>query len=100
MILKSKMGKKLLFFIVLTSTFFSLLATIMQLFVDYHKEVDNLNVRLQHTLSSNLKAIINDVWTTDFIQVQDHISDLSQLADIAYVKVELKMISLFLREQH
>ena len=90
MVIKSKVGRKLLFFIILTSTFFSLLATVIQLFVDYHKEVDNLENRLKHTLSSNLNAIVNDVWTTDFIQVQDHITALSHLSDISYVSLELK----------
>jgi len=90
MVLQSKIGKKLLFFIILTSTFFSLLATIVQLFVDYNKEVDSLKQRLNRTLSTNVNAIISDVWTTDFSQVQAQVNDLIKLDDVSFVLVKVE----------
>ncbi len=90
MLWESKIGRKLLFFIILTSSFFSLLATLVQLGVEYKNERHNLDERLEVTLNSNLRAIVNNVWTTDYEQVQDHINDLSSLKDIAYVELKIK----------
>nr|WP_279382658.1 ATP-binding protein [Acanthopleuribacter pedis] len=70
------------------SSVFTLVATAIQLYLDYNSDVGQLNAQMEQIDNSFVQSITDDVWNIDFAQVAVHLNGILQLPDVVYVRVE------------
>lgn len=87
-IVKNPIGPRLIRSIILISTFFSIIATGVQLYSDYVSETDRIHDRLQQIKSSTLENIRLNMWqdNTELISLQ--LENLLSFPDITHVSIE------------
>jgi PAS domain S-box-containing protein len=78
---------RLLFYILVCSSFFTILATAFQLYLDYRKDVKLIEDRMQQIRSTHLQGLSNTVWNLEDQQIQTLVNGILQLPDIRYVLV-------------
>lgn len=91
-LLKYKMTRplayRLLFYILVCSSFFTILATTLQLYLDYRKDVNLIEDRMQQIRITHLQSLSNTVWNLEEQQVQTLLNGILQLPDVRYVTVQ------------
>ena len=85
---RARLGPRLLAAIVLASTLAALLATGVQLWLDYRGQVTELERRFQQAERAYVPALAASLWALDAAQIQRQLNGLLALPDVAYVKVE------------
>jgi len=87
-IVKNPIGPRLIRSIILISTFFSIIATGVQLYNDYVSEQDRIHERLRQIKSSTLENIRLNMWqdNTELISLQ--LENLLSFPDITNVSIE------------
>ena len=85
---RARLGPRLLAAIVLASTMAALLATGVQLWLDYRGQVAELDGRFQQAERAYVPALAASLWALDAAQIQRQLDGLLALPDVAYVKVE------------
>lgn len=83
-------ARKLIVYIILCSTFITLLFTSYQLYLDYSLGRDQILDTMQQIEDSQLQAIIRNVWTSNEEQLATQIQGILELHDMQYVRIELK----------
>ncbi|MCP3925823.1 MAG: PAS domain S-box protein [Desulfobacterales bacterium] len=84
----STLSKKLLFYVVLCSSFFTILSTAFQLFLDYKSDVLNINKTMEFIEESYIEAITASVYEVDTSQVNLQLNGILKLPDIVYLEVK------------
>ncbi len=79
------LGFRLVFHILLFSSIITLLVTIVQLFVDFRKDVITIEERIDQVKASHLRAITRSVWNLDNTQLETALNGILQLPDISGV---------------
>lgn len=69
------------------STMVALLATIFQLYVDFRRDLGQIDATFQQVQKSYLPTLANALWATDRHEVQVALDGLKQLPDVQYVVV-------------
>lgn len=87
---RPSIAKRMIIMILLCSSVFTLAATVLQLYWDYHSERDLLDRRLAQIEASFVPSITDDLWYMDYEQVRRHLEGIRNLPDILYLKVEPK----------
>ncbi|SDU55272.1 PAS domain S-box protein [Desulfobacula phenolica] len=85
--IKSKMGYKLVVSIVLFSSVITLIATGLQIFMDYRVEIDRVNNYETMIRKSYLKSIVTSVWVYDDQQIQTQLNGILQLPDMEHLEI-------------
>jgi len=80
-------ARRLIIYVVLFSSFITILATALQLYWDYKNDVGFINDQLQQIEDVNLKGISESLWTSDTDEINTHIEGISQLRDIQYLEI-------------
>lgn len=84
----SRLGRRLVFYIVLFSTVITLCLTAIELIVDYRKDVASIEERLQQIEVGTVSAIAGSVWTLDQSALQTQLALLLRIPDIRYVALD------------
>ena len=69
------------------STVVALLATIFQLYVDFRRDLSQIDATFQQVQKSYLPTLANALWATNRHEVQVALDGLKQLPDVQYVAV-------------
>ncbi len=84
---KPGIARRLIIYVVLFSSFITVLATALQLYWDYRNDIGFINGQLQQIEDVNLKSISESLWTSDIDELNTHIEGISQLRDIQYLEI-------------
>lgn len=84
---KPGIARQLIIYVVLFSSFITLLATALQLYWDYKNDIGFIKNQLQQIEDVNLKGISESLWTSDTKELSTHIEGISQLRDIQYLEI-------------
>ena len=80
----------LLFFIILCSSFFTLLATAIQLYFDYKKDLKLIQTNMQFIEDSYIPSISASLYYVDDVQLRIQLKGVTKLHDIEYVHIKEK----------
>lgn len=89
-IVKNPIAPRLIRSIILISTFFSIIATGIQLYSDYISETDRIHERLLQVKSSSLENIRLNMWQDNIELITTQLENLLSFPDITYVSIEKK----------
>ena len=84
---RSGIGQRLLVQIILFSSLITLVATLIQLYTDYHRDVGTIKNRLDDIEGSYLGSISASLWNLDVQQLRLQLEGIHQLPDIQSVSV-------------
>ena len=84
---KSKIGRKLLLYILLFSSIITFVGTGLQLYLDFDHDVDSLHQTLNQLESSYLDGITNSLWVTDDELLRIQLEGILKLKDMQFIEV-------------
>lgn len=84
---KSRLGKKLLFSILLFSTIITLFLTTIQIYIDYKNGVDGLYSTVDQIQATQLKSLAQNLWNINNEQVQIQLKGLLEIETIKGLKI-------------
>lgn len=79
---RSGIGLRLLFFILLFSSAVTLGSTVLQLYVDYRRDVSNIERRLDEIERSYAGSLASSLWNLDVPQLKVQLEGLLKLPDM------------------
>ena len=79
---------RLLFSILVCSVFFTVLATIFQLYVDYGRDQGQIEVQMQYIQESYVPALSESLWYFDRELTETQLTGILQLPDIVYLEIQ------------
>lgn len=83
----NRLARKLMLIVVLSSTLITVLATSFQLYGLYSRDIGAIDSRLNEIETIHLKSIANDVWVSDYDNLNNNIKGLLQLPDMLFVEI-------------
>jgi signal transduction histidine kinase len=83
----TSIGKRLLFYILLFSSVVTIVATGLQLFIDYQRDISQVKTRLDNVQKSYLPSVAASLWNLDPEQLKIQMEGILQLPDVAAVAV-------------
>jgi len=78
---------RLLVYILLCSSFVTLLTTIFQIAVDYNRDVASIETRFREIEISHSKIVSMSIWNFDESQIENLLNGILMLPDIEYVEI-------------
>lgn len=81
-------ARRLLLYIIIFSSFVTLLATSLQLYTDYQRDLDVINGRLNEIEGSYIGSISASLWNLDIKQLELQLDGIKHLPDIKAVEVK------------
>ena len=82
-------AKKLIVALVLFSTLITTLATAIELYTDYRREMREIGRSMEFTDKSYLPTLTDSVWVADREQIQTQLDGLLRLPDIEYIGISV-----------
>lgn len=82
-----RLGLRVMAAILLCSFVFAVLATGVQLYVDYRNELGRIEQRLNDVRDSYAESMVHSLWALDYAQVELQLAGIRQLPDVAFVSV-------------
>mgnify|MGYP000088098268 CR=1 FL=1 len=92
---KEPIARQLLFWILLSSSFLTLLITCLHLYVDYQNDISAIEARLHQVETSYLPTITNALWTEDEAQLKVQITGIKNLPEVILVELRKNQEPLF-----
>ncbi|MDM8515053.1 PAS domain S-box protein [Desulfobacterales bacterium HSG16] len=86
----NSLTRKLLFFIVISSSILTLLITCLQLYIDYRTEVKSINSRIIQLKNSNHNTLAQSLWSMNIKQVNNILDGMLLFSDIQYLEVRVE----------
>ena len=84
---KTRLARRLTIYVVLASTFVAIFTSAFQLYVDYRRDLNVIDERLDELEKTHLKSIASRVWVLDFKELENTLSDLLGLPSFRYIEV-------------
>ena len=81
---------RLLLYILLCSIFFTFLATIFQLYMDYRKNRELIEARILQIQESYVPGLSESMWDFDNKLIETQLKGILQLPDIQYLEIQSK----------
>ncbi len=85
--IKGRLAYKLVIYIVLFSSLITLILTAIQLYVDYQRDIENLNVQFMQIEKSFLPSLSSALWRYNDELIKAQLEGIWKLRDIEYVEV-------------
>lgn len=82
-----RLGRRLLIRILLGIVFFTALGTMVQLSIDYHKDLHVLEGQLEQVRSSRVPSLTSSLWHLDEAQVISQLEGILDLRDVKFARV-------------
>lgn len=86
---KNTLATKLILYILLFSSFLTLILTSVQLFADYKTELKETNAQFILIQNGFVNGLSSAVWFFDEKQVRNHLEGILKTADVAELKLEI-----------
>jgi signal transduction histidine kinase len=93
--MNNKLGRRIMLYILLCSTFFSLIATVIQLTSDYRQDIADLDRRIEGIKSSYIESIATSLWDFNDKLVGVQIAGIVNLPDIRYAKITTELGNVY-----
>lgn len=87
---KQSVANKLILYILLFSSCITLIATIIQLYADYKKDMTTVENNIQQIGMSYLPSLVRSAWIANHSLLEVQLEGILHLPNIQYVKVELE----------
>jgi len=84
---KNSLAVKQLTYILIFSSIITLFGTVIQLFLEYRKDVGFVKNQIEQIEEVHLKSIAGSLWNFDEGQLQIQLDSLLSLRDIEYIKI-------------
>ncbi|NOY61854.1 MAG: GAF domain-containing protein [Gammaproteobacteria bacterium] len=84
----STLTRRLVVYVLLFSSFITLLATTNQLYMDYSSDIDLIEEHLQQIEDVHLKSLTSTLWVSDTKELRTHLEGISQLRDMQFAQVK------------
>ncbi|MBF0369970.1 MAG: response regulator [Magnetococcales bacterium] len=78
---------RLLFYILVISSLFTLMGTALQIGFDYRKDVSLIKERMDQIQASHLHGIINSLWDMNDNQTRTLLKGILELPDVSYLEI-------------
>ena len=85
---KYSIARRLILYIFLFSALLIFLATLLQLFLDYRKDVSLIDNRIQRIAESHLKGITRSLWELDDNLLKIQMEGVLRLPDMQYLEIK------------
>lgn len=86
---QNRLGFRILSFILIVSSLFTLCATMIQLYVDYSTEVDIIESEIQKIQDTHVKSLKIFLWDTNYEAVSILLDSILQISEIEYIDIKL-----------
>lgn len=86
--IKNPIGRRLIRTIIMVSTFFSIIATGVQLYSEYKGETENMVIELEQVSSSALESLSLSLWQQNDEQINIQLKNLLKLHHITFARIE------------
>ncbi|HJW12375.1 MAG TPA: hypothetical protein VJ598_11335, partial [Albitalea sp.] len=83
-----RLGPRLLTAILLASTCLALLATGIQLYIDYSRDLSEIDAEFKQIENSYLDSLANSLWSFDKNQTRLQLDGLLKMRDVRFARVE------------
>jgi len=90
-------ARKILFLILLGSSFVTLLVTLYQLYFDYREQVGMVDAQMEQIDRSYQESISNAIWFLNVKQVETILGGIMEFEDVHFVSVQIKDGDVFQR---
>jgi PAS domain S-box-containing protein len=81
------LARRFIVFILLFSSFITLLGTSLQLYLDYSRDMGAINTALEQIEKSHRQSVINNLWVADLEQLQVHLQGMLDLPDVQQLTI-------------
>jgi PAS domain S-box-containing protein len=81
------LGRKLLLWVLLGSTLFTVLGTMVQLTIDYRKDKDEMRSQLEQIRTSRVSSLTSALWHLDEVQILVQLEGVLELRDMRFAEV-------------
>lgn len=85
---KRPLAKRVLIFILLFGSFFTLLTIIFQLYLDYNRDLSEINKRIRQIKLSYVASLTRSLWALDDEQINIQMQGILALPDIEYLEIK------------
>lgn len=82
-----RLGRKLLLWVLLGSTLFTVLGTMVQLTIDYRKDKDEMLSQLEQIRTSRVSSLTSALWHLDEVQILVQLEGVLELRDMRFAEV-------------
>jgi len=86
---KNSIAYRLTFLVILFSTMVACVATALQLYLDYRRDIENINTFFAVIEATSLRPLEESVWILDELQVNLQLEGLIKREDIVHAAVEM-----------
>ncbi|WP_390902307.1 PAS domain-containing sensor histidine kinase [Vibrio rhizosphaerae] len=86
--LRSRLGRRIIFILVLLSGTITFLATLAQLYFDYSKQFSNVDRRHQEIRNIHTHLLASSLWNFDLTILQQRVNGLINLPHIDYLEIQ------------
>ena len=83
------LARRIMMIVILGSTLFTFITTAIQVFLDYQREMNLLNARLEQIRVIEVPSLINSVWNFDTKQIETQLMGMLNLQDVGYVELQI-----------
>ncbi len=83
-----RLAPRVIFYILLFSSFITLFATALQLYLEYSRDVREIDDRMAQIEQSYLNSIALSLWIMDYEQLRLQLEGIQALPDMQYLEVE------------
>jgi PAS domain S-box-containing protein len=85
--LRSSIGRKFIFYILLFSSVITFMGTGLQLYLDYDRDLKSIHATIEQVKSSYLNSITNCLWVTDAELLWIQLDGILRLPDMQFIEV-------------
>ncbi|SHE34049.1 ATP-binding protein [Vibrio gazogenes] len=86
--LRSRLGRRVMFILILLSSVFTLISTVAQLYFDYTQHMDHIEKRHIEIRDVHTHVLASFMWDFNLTRLQQRMDHLVLLSDIDYLKVQ------------
>ena len=87
---RSSVARRLILYVVLFSSFITLLITVFQLYRDYDNDIGLIESQLQQVQNVHLKSLTATLWASDAKELRTHLEGISRLRDMQFLEIRDK----------
>lgn len=84
---RRRLGPRLVLYILLFSSVVTLIATALQLYLEYSRDVREIDTRLSQVEQSYINSIVLSLWIMDYEQLRIQLEGIQALPDMQYLEV-------------
>ncbi|MGI9491124.1 MAG: PAS domain S-box protein [Geminicoccaceae bacterium] len=81
-------ARRLIIYVVLFSSLITLVATAIQLYIDYKHDLSEIENDFEQIETAHLQTLVHSVWVSDNLQIETQLAGLLRLPDMEYLAVE------------